>query len=37
MESTPMWSYVIGLTLDTPFDFAFSPCLSFQKFMDKFD
>ena len=28
MESTPILSYAIGLTLDTPIDFAFSPGLS---------
>ena len=28
MESTLICSYVIGLTLDTPIDFAFSPRLT---------
>ena len=28
MESTPIYSNAIGLTLDTPIDFGFSPRLS---------
>ena len=28
MESTPIKSYAIGSTLDTPIDFAFSPRLT---------